>query len=315
MDLVELKKQIVTKSVNNYFVFTGTEIGIMRLYIDQISKVTNKPIEYMNTVESAYERFNKSGLVPMSKVIVVSDDKSYLKAEKLWNAVPKRLKSNILILIYHKPDKRSKFFKSTNSVVSFNALPSNILAQYIMKKVSMSETNANQLAEVCECSYDRCMQECDKINTYIDYRKSIKDEVSCDMAFRLLLNEGIIYRPIGDITFSVVDAIMNRIDVYKIESMMKKVRQINEPKLLLFSLLYNNFRALLLYQTCPDKSKVTEVSGITAYEAKIAANRANRYSPQESLRALKLIQEIEFGVKTGKIAEDISLDYFIAMVI
>lgn len=315
MQLVDLKRQIQSGSVLNFYVFAGEETGIMKHYINQLSKVLNRPIEYIDTVQSAFERTSRSGLVYNPKVIVVQDDKAFLKAESLWDRIGKGLKRDTLILVFSKIDKRSKFFKHFEDYVAFNPLPSQVLAQYIMKSSHLNEQNAVILADICQCSYNRAMQECDKLNSYVSYRTSICDEITPDMAFRLLLNNGTIYQPIGDITFEIVESIMKRNDVKKIEKMLMQARQIKEPALLSLSLLYNNFRIQLMYQSLIDKSNAEQTAGLTNREVKTAQYRDGVYKLPEVVRALQLIQSIEFGIKTGAIPEEIALDYLVAQIV
>ncbi len=315
MDLFELKRQIQNKSIYNFYVFGGEETGIMKIYINQLAKIKNLQIEYMDSVQSAYERIHKPALVVNYKLFVIQDDKSFLKAEKLWKVIPKAVKNNLLVLIYTKVDKRSKFFKQID-YVPFNSMPPEVLSKYIMKQINISESNARNLAEVCQCSYDRCLQECDKIKSFVGYRESIKDPITYDMAYRLLINEGTIYKPIGDITFNFVDAVMNRGPIATLEDLMDKVRAKKEPRLLLLSLLYKNFRNLFMCQclgnNCSDYAKAT---GLSNFEINIARRRFNIYTTPELKRAMDIIQDLEYGVKTGTIDEQISIDYFIAQVI
>lgn len=315
MDLFELKKQIQTKALYNYYIFAGEETGIMNIYINHINSICKLPVEKCDTVQSVYERIKKPGLVSNSKLFIVMDDKSFMKNEKLWKLVPKLIKSNRLILIYTKIDKRGKFFKQ-NDYVPFNPLTSEVLAKYICKDIKLSESNARILAEVCECSYNRCCQEVDKIKSYIDYRKSVNDEVTPDMAFRLMLNDGTIRKPIGDITFDVVDAIMDRNNIAKIEKLMDQVKAKQEPRLLLLSLLYTNFRNLFIVQSLGNNSVDYEkVTGLTKFQINQARRNIGKYDIRELRAAMDIIQEMEYGVKAGLIEENFSLDYLIAQII
>lgn len=315
MDLFELKRQIQHKSIYNYYVFAGEETGIMKIYIDQISKLVNKSVERLDTVQDVYERIHKPSLVKSSKVFVVQDDKSFLKNEKLWNVIPKSVKNNNLILVFTKADKRSKFFKQVD-YVPFNPMPPEVLSKYIMKQLPLSESNSRNLAEICECSYDRCLQECYKIQSYMHYRESVNDSITADMAYRLMLNEGVIYKPIGDITFDFVDAIMDRGPIARIEDLMIKVRTKKEPRLLLISLLYKNFRNLFMCQSLgPGRSDYDKITGLSKFEVNVARNRFGNYNTAELKRAMDILQKLEFGVKTGSVEELFSIDYFIAQVI
>lgn len=314
MELIDLKKQLQTKAVQSFYIFAGEETGIMKMYLHQLSKTVNRSIEYVDTVQAAFEITSRSGLVHTSKMYVVQDDKSFLKAENLWKRVGKGLKKDTLVLLYSKIDKRSKFFKE-NDYVAFNPMPAQVLSKYVSKATGMNSDNAEKLAEVCECSYNRCMTECDKINSYLSYRQSVGDATTPDMAFRLLLSEGVIYQPIGDITFQIVDAIMDRNNVKRIEHMLMQARVIKEPRLLSLSLLYNNFRNLLMYQSLSDKSQASEVAGLTAFEIRNARKRENVYSMSEVGRALTIIQSLEFGIKAGTVPEEIALDYLVAQIV
>lgn len=315
MDLFELKKHIQGRMIRNFYVFAGEETGIMKIYVDQIAKTINLPIERLDTVQSVYQRTHRASLVRSSTLFVVQDDKGFMKDEKLWGKMSQILKGNYLVLIYTKLDKRSKFFKQMD-YVPFNPMTPEVLAKYIIKATPISEPSARGLAEICECSYNRCLQEADKINTYISYRESIGDSITPDMAYRLLVNEGAIHKPIGDITFEVVDAIMDRNSLPEIERCLKNVKAKSEPRLLLLSLLYNNFRNLLMCQTTgPDNPDIQALTGLTAFELNASKRRVGRYSNGELLRAMSLLQELEYGVKTGTVEEAFSLDYFIAQVI
>lgn len=314
MELVDLKKQIQTKALHDFYVFAGEETGIMKEYLKKMSKVLNRPIEYLDTVQGAFERTSRAGLVSNPKLIVVQDDKSFLKAENMWARVGKGLRRDTLVLLFSKIDKRSKFFKEMD-YVAFNPMPPQVLAQYIMKASHMNEQNSTKLAEICLCSYNRAMQECDKINSYLSYRESIADATTPDMAFRLLLNNGTIYQPIGDITFDIVEAIMNRNDVKRIEKMLMQARSIKEPRLLSLSLLYSNFRVQLMYQSLVDKSTAEQTAGLNKREIKTASYRDGKYSLPEVVRALQIIQSLEFGIKAGTVPEDIALDYLVAQIV
>lgn len=315
MELVDVKKQIKQGNINHFYIFAGEETGIMKIYVNQIAKTLGLDVEYMETIQDALSRTSRSSLVERSKVYVVQDDKLFMKNEKLWKLVNKYIKKDTLIAIYTKIDKRSAFFKNVD-YVAFSTMSVEVLSRHIRKELAMSESSSKQLAEICECSYNRCLQEIDKMKSYIDYNKCNNRIIDGDIAFRELLNDGQIYKPIGDITFDVVNAIMDRNDIRKIEKLMIQVKLKSEPKLLLISLLYNNFRALLMVQDYRgDPDNLSNSTGLSNFEIRSAKYRIGRYSTPEIIRAMNILQSLEYGVKTGTISEDISMDYFIAQVI
>jgi len=319
LEVHKLRQQLQTKSIYNFYVFAGEETGIMKIYLEQLSTVSGKPIERIDTLAECYNRIIKGSLIPISKLYVIQDDKSFISNEKLWKEVPLKLKNNLLVMIYTKIDKRTKFFKETTKEVEyvvFNPLTAALLSKYITSAVKLSNNAAIKLAEVCECSYNRCMIELDKLKSYIDYRESIGNYIDADKALDFLLSEGVIYQPIGDIAFKFIDAVMERNNIKKLEYFRIKVRDKKESQMLLLSLLYTNFRNLFMYQSLgPDPKEAGNKTGMSGFEIGMAKGRVNIYSLSELKRALDIIQGLEYGVKIGTIEEDITIDYFIAQVI
>ena len=312
MELHILKHQIQTNSPSNFYIFVGDEIGQMRLYWNQIASKRNLEIEWMDSLQMLLMRVSKNSLISSSKLYIIQDDRTFSSNPKLWEVVPKKLKSNILIMVYTKLDKKSKLRK-LNSCVVFEKLPAETLSNHIMKIVPLSKQSAMQLAEVCELSYDRCLLEADKIKCYMNYRESCDSPITADQALRLLLSEGAIYQPIGDITFNLVEAIVSRKNPKHIETLMIQAKQIQEPPLLTLSLLYNKYRALLLVKSLGNNTEdAATKTGLNNYEVKSALYSISRYELWELESIVKGIQELEYAVKTGGIKEEMALDYFVA---
>lgn len=314
MDLAQLKSEISTNALRHFYVFAGEETEIMKIYIKQISKVSGLPVTRVDSVRDVYEKVSRGALVKRPSVYVVQDDNTFLRNEKLWSIVPRAFRSDILIIVCTKIDKRSKFFKTVD-YAPFNPMAPSQLCKHIQAILPLSESAATSLAEDCQRSYNRCLQECHKITSYMQYRESQGDPVSADMAYRLLVNFGQIYRPVGDVTFELVEAIVSRKSAASVEKLLLSYRIKNESKLGILSLLYNKFRALVMYLSLPDKSTAAVSSGLSSYELSAAQRNSERYTLEESLAALQCLQDMEYGIKTGTIDEALSLDYFIATVL
>lgn len=314
----DLLKQIQHKSVQKYYIFAGPETYLMQQYLAHISELIGKGIQRVESVNEIVSGLGKSSLIATSNLYVVQDDKDYTKKanEHLWDILPSRLGNDGLILIYTNPDKRSNLFKRSE-VVSFDWLPADKVARILMKDCPLSFDRAKQLAEVCENSIGRGLLECDKINNYVQSVTEAGRSISYDAAFRQLIDEGVIFKPVGDVTFPIVDAIMKRKNVRRIQQCMQDMRDAHEPRLRLLSLLYSNFRALLLYQSTPSCSdeEMRSHTGLTQREINFAKWNVNNYELPEIKRCLDLIQELESGIKLGQIPEEIVIDYFIAEVI
>ena len=79
--------------------------------------------------------------------------------------------------------------------------------------------------------------------------------------------------------------------------------------MVLLSVLYTNFRNLLLYQTDKDNC------GLSGWERKNVAFAKDNYSDGELIHALRILRKCEIGVKTGRISDEISVHYFLVNVI
>ena len=171
MEITEVKSHIKNKTFNNFYIFTGPEWKVQRLYIDQMSKVAGKEIRYIDSVTDIYGKRNNTAFIQKSYVYVIRDDKELLQNEKLQSQLNSIAGKNILVLLLTSVDKRTKFYKSYKStIVEFEPLKPEILARYIQKEILLSESNCNKLMEVCEYSYGRCLLE---IEQYINRQRML----------------------------------------------------------------------------------------------------------------------------------------------
>lgn len=319
MDLLTLQNQIRTHSLFNFYIFAGTETAIAGKYLQMMSKTLNKPIFRMDDINACLDTIAKISLLDEPRLYVVQDDKVFMRNPGMWRGVPKRLKSHTLVMLYSKMDKKSKFFKDKENAkycVPFEPQPADILAESIVKVVPLSKEDATHLADICDCSYGRCMLEADKIKNYMDSQIAAGVEMTPHAAFSHLLEIDAIYRPVSEVTFKMVDAIMNRNNLKAIQAGLLHMKEQRESRLGVLTLLYNNFRNQLMYQSLGSNTDdAAERTGMTAYQCRLARYRSGRYSGPELKRALDIIQDLEFSVKTGLIDEAVSLDYFVAQVI
>ena len=73
-------------------------------------------------------------------------------------------------------------------------------------------------------------------------------------------------------------------------------------------MLYNNFKIILLIQSCKSND-IEKTTGLKSNEIYFNKDKTGYYSIGELVNALKIIQKTEEGIKTGKIDEEISIDY------
>lgn len=323
MKLHELQQQIISKSLDKLYIFYGEEVGIMDVYLNKIYSIVNANVVRVETVQEAYVKMGQKKLSGGPRCFVVRDDKEFFKNDKVWNKVFALVNnsSDFLILVYSSMDKRSKFYKqNTDKLTEFEKLSPEMLAKYIQKELKDVDTQtAIRLAEVCECNYNRIMLECDKVKNYVHGKQSellqdglYDDSLSYGNAIYRLLEKGIIYQPIGDITFKFTDAILTR-NFSETAKYLRQARLKAEPEIMVLSILYNGFKQILMVQGLgKDQSEPVKRTGLTAWQVKMAKEKQGHYSISELVNALKVIRFAEKGIKTGQLETDVSLEYVIA---
>ena len=302
MQLHELQQQIVQKTFDNFYIFTGPEVGIMDIYLEKFPGTRIR----QDSVSDAYAKIIKRGMVKEPRCFIVRDDKEYLSQEKVWERIKKDMNGSqdILVLIYTAMDKRSKFYKAFDKqMIEFERLDPDLLVKYIQKELPGLAVNyCKKLAEVCECDYNRILMECDKIRQYGGAH---------DQSFKELITQGVIFQPIGDITFKFTDSIALRrpadVAVY-----LDQARRKMEPEIKVLSVLYNTFKHILLIQGLgSDQSDPCNRTGLTPFQVKLAKEKQGHYSIAELIHALEVIRKAEKDIKTGMLDIEIALEYVI----
>jgi len=303
MEVQTVKNHIKSKTFNKFYIFTGEEVETQKIYINKIVEVGNFECRRIDSVSEIYSTSKSKSLVQRKYCYVVRDDKDFMKSEKAWGNINNVLGSNILILLVTSIDKRGKFYKRfTDDIVEFNYYPENILVRYIQNVSDMSVAHTKKLIEICESDYSRILLELDKIKKY-SISKNIKEED----AFRILVEKDVIYMPPKDAIFDYVDSML-RGKINKSYELLEECNKIGEPALRLILVLYNNMKHLLQVQACQSKD-VAKTTGLTNWEINGVKDKVGIYTNGELVRILKLLKDVEQGIKTGQIEEPIAMDY------
>lgn len=311
MKLPDLQKQIVSRNIDHVLLLFGEEVAIMDIYLEKIYKVTSGDVFRFDSVKEAYAKLVQRRITAGGpRVFVVRDDKEFFKADKEWAKVFTAAENgaDYLILIYSTMDRRSKFYKQNQEkLCEFEKLSSSVLAGYINRLLpGMSAAEMEQFAQICECSYSRILLEANKVKHYAKVSR-----LEYGDAFRELLKQGVIYQPIGDITFLFTDAILtrNKRDAAKY---LLQAKAIGESEILTLSVLYNGFKQILMVQGLGrDQSEPCKRTGLTPWQVKMAKEKQGHYSIAELVNALKVIRFVEKGIKTGAIDADVAVEYVI----
>lgn len=308
MVLKELKANIMADKFESVYMFTGDEIEVQKIYINEIARRNKLKVKRADSISSVQSLIFKKSMFSAPNCWVIRDDLDIISSNCLQELILNpdlKLNKTILILLFTKLDKRSSFYKKyVDRIVVFDFLQEKLLVKYIKHLGGLNSENAKDLAQICENNYGRILNELDKLN-YI-YNKS-HDEIYVE-----LRESGGIYRPPYDAIFDLVDAVVT-CQPTRAFRLLADCEQIGESKLAILSVLYNNFRQILQVQSCCSND-VVKSTGLTAWQVKCAKNKVGYYSNDELVQFLESIREVETGIKTGKIEERIALPYLFCLI-
>lgn len=305
MNVGDIKHHISEGKFNHWYIFTGEEVAIMKIYIKMISEKSGLPIVYYDKYADAYGEIRQSGLIAEHYLYVIMDDKDFTTNEKAQNTLD-NIKEDIVILYYSTCDKRLKFWKNfLNLAVEFEHLSEAMLVKYIQKDVKLNDKNCKRLIEVCENDYSRILLELDKLKNF--------DNKGVNSAFEHLMKAGVIYVPPKDAIFDFVNAVLER-NGKKALDLLEQSYAVGEANMTLISVMYNSFRNLLQVQTCGNND-ISKSTGLTGWQIKNVKPYVDNYSTGELIRALRMIQRVESGIKTGTISDEISTQYLVVNII
>lgn len=313
MDISSLHAQLKTKQLNDFYIFAGVEWMVQKLYIEQIAKIANKPIQYIDSFMDIQNKLRSGGILTKKKVYVVRDDSAIMNEEKIQVQIKNGILSkNILVMLLTTVDKRKKFYKAyKDTIVEFEPLKPAILKKYLQKEIKLSENNFEKLMELCAYDYGRCLLEVDKIKQYEEFYFThlSHEQITPDIAFKELLKEGAIYEPPKDAIFDFVDAVLDR-KANKAYNLYNQCLAVGEATLVMLSVLYTNAKAVLQVQSYEGKD-MSKGTGLTGWQIKNAMLHTKNYSNGELVYLMRQIQKCESGIKTGRIDEQFVMDYIL----
>lgn len=314
MELLDLMKKISNNDIPHFLILFGEEQAILDVYIKTIlSKVQGKQVS-LDSVSSVIKNIGRKSIDKSIKVYTIIDDSAFYKAEDNWESVKKMITKDFVILKYHTLDKRSAFVrKNQQNIVEFSHLSNDVLQQYIQRDLpDLSDENVSKLISYCNNDYGRILLEVDKIWQAQSSRLSnFNINLDSNDCFEELDKQGLFHKEIGDITFELTNAVLGGYPETAIQKLDEAKRK-GEPAMMIVSILYNGFRNLLAYQGLgKNKQGAMERTGMTKGELYGCTKNVGGYNIDEVKRNMLFCQEIESGIKMGKIDEDIALDYLV----
>lgn len=297
MDLVTLKSQIKTKKLDNFYIFVGDEIGLMNLYIGKMNSNAHR----VDSVAGVWKKLVSRNLGGGKPFYVVRDDKEFMQAEKIWATAEKQIRYGTLVLLYTSSDKRSRFYKAfEDRIVTFDKMTRPQLARFIEKSITFkaTEDEIEYLCEACNDDYTQIQNEIDKLTRLIDGY----DEVTKGASLKQIIDQ-VVRAPKYADTFSMANNVMQ----YKPQKAVEQMQFLldnGESGIGMITVLYNNFRNALMVFSCSGSAK--EISEQTGIHVAAVSNILNNfeYTDSQAIRAMRILQEAESGIKNGKYAEN-----------
>lgn len=304
MDVAELKSQMMSNSLKSFYIFAGNEWKVQQIYLEQLSKMTNKPIVRADSMTDVYKKLMSGSFIKRSYIYVLRDDKDVMTNESLQNQLQSILKDNMLILIVTTLDKRLKFFKQySDCLVEFEALNDILLKRYLQREIALSDKNFDKLIDVCNHNYGECLLEIDKIKQYGG---------NADETFRKLLNDGTIFTPPHDAIFEFVDAILDD-KVNLAHSLYKECIDCGEAVMVMLTVLYTNAKQVLQVQSC-NSSDIEKATGLTYWQIKNASKHKNVYKNRELINIMNLCYQCHKAITSGDITEEFVMSYILVSI-
>lgn len=316
MNLQTLHNQIVQKELDNLYIFLGEEIAVQKIYITKIAQEKCLEIQYVDSYKQIVNELNTQNLFTMkNKLYIILDDIDILKQENIWQEINPG--KNTIIFKYNNLDKRNKFYKYfENKIVEFDKLSNEILTMYIQQQTqnTLDDNHCLQLINICNNDYNRILFELDKFNNYKEAMNKDKETINYGNSyFDELEQKGAFHKEISDVIFDFIEQVLLR-NIPKIYNLQLQLEQATESNLKVLSLLYTNFKTILLIQSCKSND-ICKTTGLEYYQVKYNQNKLNYYSTIELVNILILIQQIEEDIKTGVIDEESSLNYLLVNIL
>ena len=308
MGIETLKADIKAGTPSKFYIFTGSEWMIQKIYIQKLAGAVGKEYKYIDSVSQIFSKLNvgSRSFISKSYVYVVRDDIEFISNENMQTGIERLLGDNILILQLSTADKRTKFYKKYESEICvFDPLVPSILKKYLVKEILLNDDNFTTLMQICENDYGRCLLEIDKIKRAADG--------TYDDAFYKLVQNGTIYIPPKDAIFEFIDAILD-CDNKRAFDLYEDCKAINEAVMIMISVLYNNAKAVLQVQAY-EGSDITEGTGLTKFQIMGARKHIRKRSNRDLIDIMHLCQRCQEGIVTGKMEEEFVMDYILGEIL
>lgn len=305
VNIVELKKDMKANNLAGLYIFTGEEIYIRNLYIEQIVDLGFIWKE-LPTVAELFKSVGTTKLIQKPTLYVIRDDMDFIKQDStVWDKLVAWVNNSVnkVILIYNNIDKRNKFFKTfEENTVKFEKLSETVLLKYVQKEVDISRENALDLIHRCDSNFNLCLLELNKVIMF-----SLSNNISIDEAYKKCCADRVVLDLPKESLEKYITAVMNKDFSLAIE-ISNDFDFTEEPPLKILAFLYNSFEALfavVAYESGLSLKK--NESGANFWAVKNAEIFGIKWQIKQVRDMMDFIQFLESGIKMGIVSADAAI--------
>ena len=305
MNIAELKKDMKANNLAGLYIFTGEEIYIRNLYIEQIVDLGFIWKE-LPTVAELFKSVGTTKLIQKPTLYVIRDDMDFIKQDStVWDKLVAWVNNSVnkVILIYNNIDKRNKFFKTfEENTVKFEKLSETVLLKYVQKETDISRENALDLIHRCDSNFNLCLLELNKVIMF-----SLSNNISIDEGYRKCCADRIVLDLPKESLEKYITAVMNKDFSLAIE-ISNDFDFTEEPPLKILAFLYNSFEALfavVAYESGLSLKK--NESGANFWAVKNAEIFGMKWQIKQVRDMMDFIQFLESGIKMGMVSADAAI--------
>lgn len=305
MNIVELKKDMKANNLAGLYIFTGEEIYIRNLYIEQIVDLGFIWKE-LPTVAELFKSVGTTKLIQKPTLYVIRDDMDFIKQDStVWDKLVAWVNNSVnkVILIYNNIDKRNKFFKTfEENTVKFEKLSETVLLKYLLLFAHISRENALDLIHRCDSNFNLCLLELNKVIMF-----SSSNNISIDEAYKKCCADRVVLDLPKESLEKYITAVMNKDFSLAIE-ISNDFDFTEEPPLKILAFLYNSFEALfavVAYESGLSLKK--NESGANFWAVKNAEIFGIKWQIKQVRDMMDFIQFLESGIKMGIVSADAAI--------
>lgn len=305
MNIVELKKDMKANNLAGLYIFTGEEIYIRNLYIEQIVDLGFIWKE-LPTVAELFKSVGTTKLIQKPTLYVIRDDMDFIKQDStVWDKLVAWVNNSVnkVILIYNNIDKRNKFFKTfEENTVKFEKLSETVLLKYVQKEADISKENALDLIHRCDSNFNLCLLELNKVIMF-----SLSNNISIDEAYKKCCADRVVLDLPKESLEKYITAVMNKDFSLAIE-ISNDFDFTEEPPLKILAFLYNSFEALfavVAYESGLSLKK--NESGANFWAVKNAEIFGIKWQIKQVRDMMDFIQFLESRIKMGIVSADAAI--------